>query len=177
MKDTMIKRKITWGVAILSIIFSLLILINCSSPHQINDWKGKVVYFPDSLEKFNNIVYPSPDYKLLVIFNGGCSLCIASLTEWSHIMKDDLSEFNIAPVFIGVNSDKEVLKYNLDKMKFKYNVLIETDSVFYKANSHLELSDNDFYLLTYDNKVLLKGNTKPEVALRKYLIEPSSIHK
>lgn len=128
------------------------------------EWTGREIVFPDSMRLAGGGVFvkePS-DFTIVAYYDSeGCTGCRMKLPFWMDFM-DKLD--SVAPetdknlILIVEKDAEERLQDLIRKSGFKYEVLIDDGSRFYKGNALPEEPVLQTFLLDSSGKVLAIGN-------------------
>lgn len=160
---------------IVGIIFILVLLDSCQyeknkqldiskNETKINQkWKGKNVFFGESLKSLSKNAPPNNKAKFTIVayYDGGCSVCYFQLKKWFEIMKSFEVYKNVSFKFILSGYNRVYLENNLKVLKFPIDY-VQHDEKEEFVNEYKFLLDpyyeNSAMLLDKDNKVLFIGN-------------------
>jgi hypothetical protein len=152
----------------LSLVLLLFILVACNNNYKSNKKQsnddvislGKIIT-PESLQLIHlDSIEPLRDYKIIIFFNGMCSVCIGEAYKWSNLLiSKDLYLFaNI--MFITYTEEIELLQYYFERDNFNYPVYFDADSTFIKLN---KIQDNHIAFITDSNdNIVYKGDLLKE---------------
>lgn len=159
-------------VYLLRIIIILFIMLACKDEKRsdfvqlANEWNGKEIIFPDSLEftLFGKDLVcdtiPLSEYKIVTYIDSlGCASCKLRLPSWMELIQQlDAMDRKVPILFYLHPFDSRSLKAILRRDNFNYPVCMDADDQLNKINRFPSNIDFQTFLLDKDNKVVAMGN-------------------
>lgn len=127
---------------------------------------GKEITLPGSLDyriQDIHIDYPMnhADFKIVTyIDSNGCTACRMKLQEWDRYINSVMSLDDVDVAFLMILNTKkpDEISHVLAQYQFNHPVAVDSDNLFFTANTLLSENAYHTLLLDADNKVVAVGN-------------------
>lgn len=129
----------------------------------INQWLGKEVLFPNSINTEQDSIWKqmiNKKLKLLTIIDtNNCTECRLRLYDWEKYIKDmDTINSNITFLFVVHAKDYSIVDIIKEKNKFTYPIFYDYKNQIGELNKFPQNPRFQTFLLDENNKVILVGN-------------------
>jgi len=150
------------------IVFMLIILVSCINDSilknneekdiNISNLSNRTIQGLDKVQLFcGKNTKTSYKYKIIVYFNGMCSVCIAEMLEWQNLFKTWIHNMDVEILFITYTNEMEILQFYFEKDKIDFPIYFDVDSTFIKNNGIVNSSHLAF-IVDSTNKIVYKDD-------------------
>lgn len=168
-------------ILIILIFLTSLILYSCRNKQNqelksiVKEWHGKEILFPDKLvfTRYGQDSIPFPfsdsEYKIvLYVDSTGCTSCKLRIYEWKKLIYelDSITDRHIPVLFFFSPKDKAELSALLNREKFDYPVIFDTDDMLNKINKLPKNHEFQCFLLDKNNRVAYIGNPIDKIKVK-----------